>query len=396
MQIIIVSNFVNHYYAPLADSLYQLTHGDFYFIEVQPLPESFKKGGFSVYDKPYIIRAWESKEAQERAFQLAETADVMYAGGGKFILPYERRRLRLNKFTIECAERILKRGKINMISPTNILSQLNYHLLFYNKPIYKLCISGYTANDMYFQHAFKDRCYKFGYFPATPELNVAQVMEQKSKGKRVKIVWCARFIKWKHPELAVLLAEKLRDANYDFEINMIGGGELHDSTRELIEQKHLTDYVHLLGNFPNEEVVKMMQEHDIFLFTSDKREGWGVVLNETMGRLCCPVASHLIGAVPFLLNNKQNGMVFESENIQSMFECVKFLIENPEQRRKMAMAAYETVSTTWSPTEAAKRLYAFCGAKLAGKEIEYAEGPLSKAVPILENRKIDSPYSPEK
>jgi hypothetical protein len=62
----------------------------------------------------------------------------------------------------------------------------------------------------------------------------------------------------------------------------------------------------------------------------------------------------------------------------------------------MAIAAYETVSTTWSPTEAAKRLYAFCEAKLAGKEIEYAEGPLSKAVPIPENRKIDSPYSPEK
>lgn len=389
MQIIIVSNFVNHYYAPLADTLYQLTNGNFYFIEVEKLPESFKKGGFSVYDRPYIIRAWESKEAQERAFQLAETADVMYAGGGKFILPYERRRLRLNKFTIECAERILKRGLLNMISPTNILTQLNYHFLFYNKPLYKLCISGYTANDMYFQHAFKDRCYKFGYFPATPKLDIEKVIENKKKNKHFKIVWCARFINWKHPELAVLLAEKLRAANYDFEINMISNGELYDATRELIEQKQLGDYVHLLGNYPNSEVVKIMEEHDIFLFTSDKREGWGVVLNEAMGRLCCPVASHLIGAVPFLLKNKQNGMVFKSGNLQSMYEAVKYLFDNPDEMRRMAVEAYHTVDTTWSPTEAAKRLYAFCEAHLQGKETNYTEGPLSKAVPIPENREID-------
>lgn len=389
MQIIIVSNFVNHYYAPLADKLYELTNGNFYFIEVEKLPESFKKGGFSVYDKPYIIRAWESKENQERAFQLAETADVMYAGGGKFILPYERRRLRLNKFTIECAERILKRGKLNLISPTNILSQLNYHLLFYNNPIYKLCISGYTANDMYFQHAFKDRCYKFGYFPATPTLDIEKTLEKKKQNKHFKIIWCARFINWKHPELVVLLAEKLREANYDFEINMIGGGELHDATRELIEQKQLGDYVHLMGNFPNNEVVKIMEEHDIFLFTSDKREGWGVVLNEAMGRLCCPVASHLIGAVPFLLKNKQNGMVFESGNINSMFESMKYLFDNPDEMRKMAVEAYHTVETTWSPTEAAKRLYAFCEAHLENKEINYSEGPLSKATPIPEKRKLD-------
>ena len=93
MKIVVVSNFVNHYYAPLADELFRLTNGDFWFVEVEPLPESFKKGGFSVYDRSYIVRAWESQAEQQRAYRLAVEADVLYTGGGKFVVDYEKRRL---------------------------------------------------------------------------------------------------------------------------------------------------------------------------------------------------------------------------------------------------------------------------------------------------------------
>ena len=82
-------------------------------------------------------------------------------------------------------------------------------------------------------------------------------------------------------------------------------------------------------------------------------------------------------------------MVFKSGNLQSMYEAVKYLFDNPDEMRRMAVEAYHTVDTTWSPTEAAKRLYAFCEAHLQGKETNYTEGPLSKAVPIPENREID-------
>lgn len=382
MKIVIVTDFVNHYYAPLAEELYRLTEGDFWFVEVHPLPDSFKKGGFSVYDRPYIIRAWESVSAQQRAYQLAVEADVLYTGGGKFVVDYERRRLKYNKLTLECAERILKRGLLNLISPTNLLTQFYYHTSFFNKPLYKLCISGYTANDMYLQHAFRDKCYKWAYFPAIPQLDAQKVLDGRRKNPCIKMVWCARFLKWKHPEMAVLLAEKLRGAGYQFELNMIGSGEMYGEIETMIRQRNLADCVHLLGNYPNVEVTKKMAEHDIFLFTSDKFEGWGVVLNETMGQVCCPVASHLIGSVPFLLKDGYNGQVFESGNIDSLFEKTRYILDHPDEMRDMSLRAYETVADEWNAVVAARRLYDFCEAWLQQKPIRFEHGPMSKAVPI--------------
>ena len=49
-----------------------------------------------------------------------------------------------------------------------------------------------------------------------------------------------------------------------------------------------------------------MEKSEIFLFTSDKGEGWGAVLNESMNSACAVVASHAIGSVPFLLKDGEN------------------------------------------------------------------------------------------
>ena len=390
MKIVIVSTFMNHYHAPLSDELYRLTDGDFYFIETMKLPDSFRKGGFRDYSQPYIIHAWECKNEEKRALQLAVDADVMIAGGGKFVVKYEKERLKYNKLTFESAERILKRGMINMISPTNLLTQLYYHILFYKKPLYKLCISGFAANDMYLQRAYIGKCYKFAYFPAIPDINPEQTIAEKPDYSHIKIIWCARFIKWKHPEQAVLLAEKLREAGYDFEINMVGNGPLYSDIERMIEDKGLSTYVYLLGNHPNGDVLEMMSQHHIFLFTSDKNEGWGVVLNEAMGRACCPVASHLIGAVPFLLDHKKNGLVYESENIDSLFSNISYLFNHIAELKQMSTNAYLSVQNVWNPNVVAGRMIHFFGEFLKGNtQFHYPDGPLSVAQPISEKFLIE-------
>ena len=385
MKIVIVSTFMNHYHASLSEELYRLTDGNFFFIETMKLPDSFRKGGFQDYSFPYIIHAWENEKEEKRALQLSVDADVLLVGGGRFVVKYEKERLKHNKLTFESAERILKRGLVNIISPTNLLTQLYYHISFYKKPLYKLCISGYAANDMYLQRAYIDKCYKFAYFPSISDINPEQAIVQKPSYDHIRIIWCARFIKWKHPEQAVLLAERLQKANYDFEINMVGNGPLYKEIDYMIKEKGLSSCVHLLGNHPNSEVLEMMSQHHIFLFTSDKNEGWGVVLNEAMGRVCCPVASHLIGAVPFLLEHKANGLVFESGNIDSLTESIEFLINHPDEMKRMASKAYSTVKDTWNPCEAAKRLIKFFEEFLSGNDsFSFKNGPLSLATPIDE------------
>ena len=110
------------------------------------------------------------------------------------------------------------------------------------------------------------------------------------------------------------------------------------------------------GNLPNDEILQQMRIHNIFIFTSDRHEGWGAVLNEAMSNGCAVVASNRIGSVPFLLKNKVNGLIFKSGDIDSLFSNVKCLMDNPDQVEIYARNAYHTMSTEWSPQNAALSL----------------------------------------
>ena len=81
----------------------------------------------------------------------------------------------------------------------------------------------------------------------------------------------------------------------------------------MIREKKLEDCVHMLGAMSPDEVRKHMEQANIFLFTSDRNEGWGAVLNEAMNSGCAVVASHAIGSVPYLIKNGNNGYIYENE-----------------------------------------------------------------------------------
>ena len=365
---------------PICDELYKKANGDFYFIETEELSVMRRTGGWKEIERPYVVRAWQNPIIKSKALSISEVADVLIAGGGSYVVEYEKARLKKGKLTLEYAERSLKKGWINLFSPTNLKMQLYYHLFFHNKPFYKLCASAFTARDMYVQRAFVGKCYKFGYFPQIQEISdIDEFLDRKYKQKRFVIVWCARFIRWKHPEMVVQMAKRLVRDGYDFEINMIGSGKLLDEIDSEIRKQHISNYVHVLGSIPNKDVMNEMSRSHIFLLTSDRNEGWGVVLNEAMGQGCCPVVSNMVGAAPYLINNKENGLLFESGKLESLVEEMKYLLDNPVDCKQMAKLAYHNISTLWSPQTAAERLYEFCESFQKGKTVDYKDGPMSKA-----------------
>ena len=72
-----------------------------------------------------------------------------------------------------------------------------------------LCASAFTANDLNLFFAYPDKKYKWGYFTEVKSLDIDNIISQKPK-ERIEILWVARFLKWKHPELAVNLAFQLK------------------------------------------------------------------------------------------------------------------------------------------------------------------------------------------
>lgn len=384
MKIAYVTNVINAHQSFLADELNKLAD-EYTYIELQePCEELNYKvpSSFNIYEKPYLLQAWKSEENRQKAIDICKNVDMLMSGGFAGVIPYESERLKLGKLTFETSERQLKRGLFNAFSSMSRKLYYMYHFSGH-KNLYKLCASAFTANDMYLLHPFfKGKCYKWGYFTYVPSINIDKVINKRKCNKHIKIFYNARLINWKHPEFPIYLAKELKTLGYKFEINMVGEGILIDRIISLINKYDLNDIIHLIGQVSNEDVYNMMYEHDIFIFTSNKREGWGAVLNEAMSCGCACIASDLIGATPYLIKDGENGFKFKTGNIKDLIKKVRYLIDHSDFREKMQLAAYKTMADTWNPRIAARNLYHLTESILMDEPISIDEGPCSIAHPI--------------
>lgn len=376
MKVAFFTNFINHHQVHVADELYKALGSDYTFVATEDIPQSFKNNGYPDYsDRPYLLKAY-LEENKPKAMQLAEEVDVMIIGSAPEI--YLERRLKLNKLTLRYSERWFKDGYHHLLSPRALWYYYNHHTKYRKHNLYMLCASAFTASDVAKVFAYPDKCFKWGYFTRVEKFDIEKCLSEKHSDV-VHIMWCARFIALKHPEMVVKLAKRLKDSNYSVVIDMFGLGEEFERAKQLAERLEVDDIVIFKGNVQNAEILQQMRQHNIFLFTSDKNEGWGAVLNEAMSNGCAVVASDTIGAVPFLIKNRENGLIFRSEDIDSLFENVKYLIDNQQERERMSRNAYDTMLNMWSPANAAQRLLQLMQGLLDGQTIEFKEGPCSKA-----------------
>ena len=186
---------------------------------------------------------------------------------------------------------------------------------------------------------------------------------------------------WKHPDDAIRAAMRLKQEGCAFSLDLLGGGEMEPILREMIRENGLSECVRLLGVLPSEDVRRHMQEAVIFLMTSDRREGWGSVLNEAMNAGCAVVASSSAGAVPYLIEHEKNGLRYDAGDIGALTEYIAKLLGSPQRRLALGEAAYETITTLWNAESAAERFLALSEALLSGRRSArlYLTGPCASA-----------------
>ena len=375
MRIVFVSNFFNHHQKYICEALHRITGGNFIFIETKAMSEERIALGYAMNEKPsYVVTLTDPKKHRMLA-QYTQNADVLIYGSAEL---FSEKYFRSSKaLCFRYAERPLKRGIQ--------IHKYPYRYIMWHrrnpkrKNIFVLCASAYTASDYAKFGLFKKHTYKWGYFPETKKYDdFSKLLSEK---KRHEILWCGRFLDWKNPEDAIRIAIRLKNDGYHFVLNIIGNGILEARMREMIEKNNLTECVHLLGSMKPEKVREHMESAGIYLFTSNFREGWGAVLNESMNSGCAVVASDAVGSVPFLLKSNENGYIYESENINDLYEKVKYLLDHPEEQVRVGRNAYQTIIDTWNSEKAAERLVELSEHLLNGESypLLYEDGPCSYA-----------------
>ncbi|KKB40904.1 glycosyltransferase family 4 protein [Bacillus thermotolerans] len=378
MRITFFSNFLNHHQLPFCLEMYEKLGEDFKFIATEPIHAERLQMGYEDMSKkyPFSLNTYNDKKSYEKAVRLGTESDVVIIGSASdnFI----RKRLKEDKLTFRYSERIFKKGRYRVLNPRLFISLVKKHTRYRSKQVYMLCASAYTAADFNLVGAYKNKAYKWGYFPEV-KMHSLEILMKKKKHEVTKILWVGRLLNLKHPDHAVKVASMLKNKGYSFELNIIGSGEMEEYLRELIQKHDLMNCVKLLGSMTPEQVRKYMEGSNIYLFTSDYNEGWGAVLNEAMNSGCAVVASHAVGSVPFLMRNRENGLIYKSGDLNELFKCTQILLEDRELCNELGREACKTLNETWNAKEAAKRFISLSESILKDKRIEFEEGPCSKA-----------------
>lgn len=388
MKLTMVSNYINHHQMPIAGRLYEKLKADYCFIQTMPMEQerSAMGWGTDVAALPYVKCFYE--EAEECRRRIMDSDIVIF--GGVEDESYIEERLRAGKPVIRYSERIYREGQWKAVSPRGLKKKYHDHIRYRKARVYLLCAGAYVASDFALIHAYPGKKYCFGYFPAFKKQDVEQLMEQKrirrEKSGKVRLLFAARFLALKHPEYPVHLAKALKENGIAFELYMVGDGEEKTHVINEIEALGLTEEVKLLGFLSPEEVRTQMEEADIFLFTSDYREGWGAVVNESMNSGCALVAGHGIGAVPYLLKDGENGYVYRTGDEQEFIRVGMKLAKNIAKIEQFGRASYQRIAGEWNEEEAAERLYELCQGILSGNINPPKSGPCSIA-PVIKPRK---------
>lgn len=394
-KVVFVSNYINHHQIPVCNEWFRLLKGSFAFIQTEPMEEERLAMGWQTAEGlEYLFCAYEQPQLCKEMIEQAKL--VMF--GGCEDESYIEGRLKQGKPVIRNSERLYREGQWKAISPRGLRRKYLDHTRYRKAPVYLLCSGAYVPSDFHIVRAYPGKMLRWGYFPPHRTYDMDVLLGQKgyAEEKLPYFLWVGRMIELKHPEQAIEVASHLKSKGLAFHMDMIGDGPEKERVEKQIKERGLQGYVRLCGSMKPDEVRAYMEQADVFLFTSDRREGWGAVVNESMNSGCAVVAGHRIGSVPFLIKDGENGFVYRDGNIRELCHIAEELARDREKCRLIGRQAYETIHRTWNAEYAAGRLLHFATQKgfllredtLLSEEAQPSgcvDGPCSEA-PVISER----------
>lgn len=374
MKLVFVSNMLNHHQIMLCNELNRVFE---YFIFVV-VDNTDSIGCVRAQEAEYVLHYYLSEEKIQVEWEIID-ADVVIFG----TCPNEliELRMRYDKLSFLYSERFLKKGTWRRFIPKTRRNVYNRIIKYKTNNMYVLCASAYMPHDLNLLGFPLKKCYRWGYFPEIREQDTEELFQRKKNKKLISILWAGRLIKLKHPDYVVHVAEYLQKKGFKFELNIVGEGSLEKKLKKMIIDRNLLDCVCLLGAMSPEKVRIYMETADIFVFTSDYREGWGAVLNESMNSGCAVIASHAAGAVPFLIKSGENGLIYKNGDLNELKQKMVMLIEDDDKREQYGRNAYQLMIELWNAKTAAERLRYMVDVLVVSGDISglYNEGPCSLA-----------------
>ena len=82
--------------------------------------------------------------------------------------------------------------------------------------------------------------------------------------------------------------------------------------------------------------------------------------------------------MPYLIKDGENGLIYKDGSLKDLYNKVKFLLDSREQRERLGVNAYKTLTDVWNADIASERLLKLIETIKEGKASPFTDGPCSK------------------
>src|SRR5579863_314629 len=150
----------------------------------------------------------------------------------------------------------------------------------------------------------------------------------------IKIIGVGRLVPYKGFDNAIRAIGQLVKLYPNIIYEIIGEGPHRKVLKALIKKEKLSHNVVLLGYMSQEDVIKKLDQADIFFLTPfttkvGQEEGIPNVLKEAMA-MGLPVVATQHAGIPELVQDGVSGLLVPEKDVAQMIEKIIFLIQNPK------------------------------------------------------------------
>ena len=116
--------------------------------------------------------------------------------------------------------------------------------------------------------------------------------------------------------------------DFVFEYIIIGDGPLKNELQEISNNLKLD--TRFIGNISKKEVANWLSSSDLFILNSSY-EGLPHIVLESMENNC-PVIASCVGGTPEVVNDGENGLLFEHNNTEELLSKINLIKDNDQLR----------------------------------------------------------------
>ncbi len=171
-------------------------------------------------------------------------------------------------------------------------------------------------------------------------------LKSKKNTEKLIILFGGNMVASKRCDFLLRAYSELFEEFKEIHLIVAGGGVLLNKMKRLASELYISDRVTFKGTVDHQTMLGSMAECDIFILPSID-EGFGIVYLEAMS-FKKPVIGTEGEGICDIIEDGVNGLLVKPNNVDSIVEKLKLLIESSELRTELGIKGYDSIKKlTW-------------------------------------------------